>query len=88
MFNITIPLEVPSDLLLTLNETEKELKEHMQLAVAMMLFFQKKITIGKAVKLSGLTRYEFEKALANNKIPISDISLEDVVEDVEKLEIL
>ena len=85
MYNITIHLEVLSDLLLTLNETEMELKVHMQLAVAMMLFFQKKITIGKAVKLSGLTRYEFEKALVKNKIPISDISVEQVLEDVEKL---
>ena len=85
MKNITIPLEIPSDFLLTLNESEQEMKSHFQTAIAMMLFQEGKLTIGKAIQLSGLTRFEFEKALAKNKIPISVLDFDQIMEDVEKL---
>ena len=70
MKNITIQVDIPSDMLVALNESEKELKSHFQTATAMMLFQEGKLTIGKAIQLSGLTRFEFEKALAKNKIPV------------------
>lgn len=85
MKNITIPVDVPSDLLVTLNETEKELKYHFQVAIAIMLFQEGKLTIGKSIQLSGLTRFEFEKALAKNKIPISWFDENEILSDVEKL---
>jgi predicted HTH domain antitoxin len=51
----------------------------------MMLFQEGKLTIGKAIQLSGLTRFEFEKALTKNNIPISNQSIEQVFSDMEKL---
>jgi len=85
MKNITIPIEVSSDFLVALNESEQELKTHFQTAIAMMLFQEGKLTMGKAIQLSGLTRFEFEKALAKNKIPISVLDNEQIMTDVEKL---
>ena len=85
MKSITIPVEIPADIMIALNESEQELKNHFQVALAMMLFQEGKLTIGKATQLSGLTRYAFEKALAKNNIPISNPSLEQVMADVEKL---
>lgn len=85
MKNITIPLDIPSDVMIALNESEKELKTHFQIAVAMMLFQEGKLTIGKATQLSGLSRYEFEKSLAKNNIPVSNLSLDQVLSDFEKL---
>ncbi|MEN8118982.1 MAG: UPF0175 family protein [Bacteroidota bacterium] len=64
MKNITIPVNIPHNLMITLNESEQELKSHFQVAIAIMLFQEGKLTIGKAIQLSGLTRYEFEKSLA------------------------
>ncbi len=64
MKNITIPVNIPSDIMIALNESEQELKSHFQIAIAMMLFQDGKLTIGKAIQLSGLTRFEFEKSLA------------------------
>jgi len=58
-------------LLVTQNETQQELKSHFHTVTAMMLFQEGKLTIEKAIQLSGLTRIEFEKALAKNKIPVS-----------------
>ncbi|MCF8365475.1 MAG: UPF0175 family protein [Bacteroidales bacterium] len=85
MQNITIPLDVPSDLIIALNETEEELKIHFQSLIAMMLFREGKLTIGKAIQLSGLTRFEFEKALAKNKISVAETDVDQVMSDVDKL---
>ena len=85
MKNITIQLDIPSDMLIALNESEKELKCHFQVAIAMMLFQEGKLTLGKAIQLSGLTRFEFEKSLSKNKIAVSDLNIEQIMLDVGKL---
>lgn len=85
MKNISITVEVPYDILIALNESEQELKSHFQIAIAMMLFQEEKLTLGKAIELSGLTRFEFEKSLAKNKIPVSRLSFEQIMSDVDKL---
>lgn len=85
MKNITIPVDIPSDILIALNETEQELKNHFQVAIALMLFQEGKLTLGKAIQLSGLTRFEFEKSLAKNKISVSELNVEQIMSDVDKL---
>ena len=84
MKNITIPVDVPSDMLVALNESEQELKNHFQIEIAMMLFQEGKLTLGKAIQLSGVTRFEFEKSLFKNKIPVSDLNIEQIMSDVNK----
>ena len=85
MKNITISVDIPSDLMIALNESEQELKSHFQVAIAIMLFQEGKLTLGKAIQLSGLTRYEFEKALAKNKISVSSLNMDQILSDVDKL---
>jgi predicted HTH domain antitoxin len=85
MKNICIPVEISPDIMTALNSTEQELKDQFQIGIAMMLFKEGKLTFGKAVQLSGLTRYEFEKHLAKNNIPISDQSIDQVFSDLEKI---
>ena len=85
MKNITIPVDVPTDVLIALNESEQELKAHFQIAIAMMLFQEGKLTLGKAIQLAGVSRFEFEKSLAKNKISISNLSFEQIMSDVDTL---
>lgn len=85
---LTIPIKVPSEILLQLNETEEELQSEFQLALAVLLFHKKKLTIGKAIQFSGVSRYEFENALVKYHIPISEIDLDQINVDVEKLSTL
>lgn len=82
---ITIPVDIPSDLLIALNESEQELKAHFQVSIALMLFQEGKLTFGKATQLSGLTRFEFERALAKNKIPVSILDPDQIMSDTKKL---
>jgi predicted HTH domain antitoxin len=85
MNTLTISIDFPSDILLSLNETEDELKQGIKTSLAMRFYSLQKLTIGKAAQLSGLTRFEFETLLSENKIPISNLSIEDVIDDIKKL---
>ena len=80
-----IKIDLPSDILLTLNETENELKQNIKTSLAMRLYSQKRLTIGKAAQISGMSRFDFENLLAENNIPISNLSIEDVLNDSRKL---
>jgi len=81
----TINIDLPSDILFTINESETELKKRIKFSLAIQLYLQQKVTIGKAAQIAGLSRFEFETVLSENKIPISNLDLEDVLGDIEKL---
>ncbi len=85
MKTTTIPLVLPSDLLMTLNVSEEELRERGQIALAAELFKEAKLTLGQAVRLSGLGRMAFEKELAKRKIAVINLSEEQILADIEKL---
>ena len=81
----TINIEFPFDILLTINESENELKKRIKISLAIQLYSQQKVTIGKASQIAGVSRFEFETILSEDKIPISNLDLEDVLGDIEKL---
>jgi predicted HTH domain antitoxin len=80
-----ISIDLPSDILLALNETEAELKQRIKTSLAMRLYKLQKLTIGKAAQLSGLPRFEFETLLSENEIPISNLTIRDVMDDSKKI---
>jgi predicted HTH domain antitoxin len=85
MKNITIPVDISPEIMIALNENEQDLKHYFQIGIAIMLFQEGKLTIGKAIQLSGLTRFEFEKALAKKNIPVSNPGIDQIFSDMEKL---
>jgi len=85
MKTLTIPVNVSPNILVALNETEQELQGRFQSRIAVMLFQEGKLTIGKAVQLSGLTRYEFEKLLVQNNIAAPHQNADEIFRDLNKL---
>lgn len=81
----TISIDFPDDILLALNETESELKQQIKIALAIRLYKLQKFTIGKAAQISGLSRLQFETILSENEVPISNLTIDDVIDDIEKL---
>lgn len=81
----TISVDFPNDVLLALNESEKDLKRWIKITLAIQLYKLQKLTIGKATQLSGLPRLEFEKELSKNKVSISNLTKADILDDIEKL---
>ena len=80
-----IHIDLPADILLTINESENELKKRIKVSLAIQLYCQKKATIGKASQIAGVSRFEFETILSENQIPISNLELEDILNDIQKL---
>jgi predicted HTH domain antitoxin len=81
----TIHIDLPSDILLTLNESEKDLKKRIKIALAIQLYVQQKVTIGKAAQIADLSRLQFETVLSEYQIPISLLSPDEVLADAKKL---
>jgi predicted HTH domain antitoxin len=85
LMNKTLQIQIPADLLITLNETEEELGQEFKLYAAIWLYALKKLTIGKAIQLSGLTRPDFEKKLMEFNLPIFNTDIKDYEDDRLKL---
>ena len=81
----TITVDFPSDILLTLNENENELKQDIKLSLAIRLYILQKLTIGKAAQIAGLSRFDFETVLSDNEVSISNLTIDDVINDIQKL---
>ncbi len=81
----SITIDLHSDILLTLNESENELKQAIKLSLAIRLSGLQKLTIGKASQIAGLSRYDFETVLSDNNVSLSNLTLADVLNDNQKL---
>jgi predicted HTH domain antitoxin len=81
----TISIDFPSDILLTLNENENELKQNIKLSLSIRLYKLQKITIGKAAQIAGCSRFDFERILSENEVPISNLTIDDILGDSRKL---
>jgi predicted HTH domain antitoxin len=81
----TISIDIPSDILIALNESESKLKNEIKILLAIRFYQQEKLTIGKAAQLCGLSRIEFESLLSENQISISNLTLDDIISDSKKL---
>ena len=83
-----IRMQIPQDIFIALNINEDEMVFNLKLNYAIELFRSGKLTIGKAAELAGMKRYSFECELSERNMPISDITFQEVKEDVKKLKIL
>ena len=81
----TITIDFPSDIFLTLNETETELKKDIKLSLAIRLYRLQKLTLGKAAQIAELSHFDFETVLSDNGVSISNLTIDDVIEDSKKL---
>jgi predicted HTH domain antitoxin len=81
-----ISLDFPADILLALNETENQLVQRIKLALAVQLYKAQKLTVGKAAQIAGLPRLQFETALADYNIPVSNLTADEVMDDISKLQ--
>lgn len=81
-----ISVDFPADILLALNETENQLVQRIKLALAVQLYKAQKLTIGKAAQIAGLSRLQFETALVDYNIPVSNLTADEVLDDISKLQ--
>ena len=83
--NTQITIDFPLDILLPLNKNENELRQDIKFALVIRLYRLQKLAIGKAAQIAGLSQLDFETMLSENEVPISNLTIEDVMNDGQKL---
>lgn len=73
-------LEVPDEMIGVSDYSERDLK----IDVAVLLYKRQVVTLARAARWVGMTRLEFQKALAEQGFPIN-FSLEDFETDLKTL---
>ncbi|MFP4203557.1 MAG: UPF0175 family protein [Opitutales bacterium] len=76
-----IALEVPDDLLAEWGEEEEQVKRRLQLELALHLYASRKVSVGRAAEISGLSRSSFEDALRASDIE-RNYSFDDLESDL------
>jgi predicted HTH domain antitoxin len=64
---------------------QASLLTEIRLSIALMFFQQKKISIGKALQITNLSIYEFQKECQKNKIPVVDYEPDELKEEFKLL---
>jgi len=82
MESLTIDIDVQPDILISLNPNSAEFSKDLKLWAAISLFQFGKLSLSRASNLAGYHRYDFENILADLKIPISNVSIEDVEKEL------
>ena len=77
---------VPQDLARILRISEKELPKTVRIYLAIVLYREGVISLGKAAEIAGVSRWEMMEILASKGVSIQ-YDEEDLREDVETLEI-
>ncbi|EEB74770.1 UPF0175 family protein [Thermococcus sp. AM4] len=78
-------VKVPSDLMRILRLDEGELERAVRLYLAIELYREGVVSLGKAAEIAGLSRWEMMELLASKGIPLN-YDDDDLREDVETLE--
>jgi len=78
-------VKVPSDLMRILRLDEEELEKAVRLYLAIELYREGVVSLGKAAEIAGLSRWEMMELLASKGIPLN-YDEDDLSEDIETLE--
>jgi len=79
-----VQLEIPEEILYTLNESTAEFTLQMRLFTALQLFKRHKLSLGKAAKLAGMDKEQFMIELDKNEIPLIDYNPDELEDELER----
>ena len=78
---MALTIEIPQDILTSSRLTMDELKQEM----AVLLYQQNRLSVGKARELAGMSLWQFRQLLASRLIPVH-LDEEDVLDELDTLE--
>jgi len=85
MQTLTVNIDIQPDILISLNQNKVDFAKQLKLWAAISMFQHGKLSLARAANLADLHRYDFENILAELKIPISNINIEDAKKELELL---
>ncbi|MEZ4867966.1 MAG: UPF0175 family protein [Caldilineaceae bacterium] len=85
MNTMQITLDVPEDLLFTLNQSTEEFTAQICLWTALNLYKNHKLTLLQAAQLAKMDWHQFVTALDKHEIPVIDYSPTELEAEVQRL---
>ena len=82
-----IMVEIPDDLEVILKIDKKDIPKAVKLYLAIELYREGKISLGKASEIAGISKEEMMEVLSRKGIPIN-YDIDDLKEDIKRLECL
>lgn len=76
-----IAIELPNDFVAF--QAQHQVQRDISLSYALWLFQNERVTIVKAAELAGLDIYDFIAACKENRVPVINISREELLEELE-----
>lgn len=81
--NDVLEIQIPPEVLAKLNRTREELGRDLRLYGALMLFRLGKLSSGAAAAVAGVPRVMFLDLCAEYGIPVSSITPDELLEEIE-----
>ena len=78
-----IAIELPNDFVAF--QAEPEIRKEIQTSYALWLFQRERVTLVKAAELAGLDLYDFMAVCKDNRVPVIDISRDELLEGLTGL---
>ncbi len=82
-----IEIDLPQDIIFAMRGLEKpeEIKKKLKIALAIFLFKERSISLGKATELTEMSRVRFEEVLKEHGIPAYEYSEKDFEKDQQMI---
>ena len=80
-----LEIDMPSELLFLLRETEEGFKEKVKLWLATKMFEEGKLSLEQAAELAGYSKTAFIEILGKSRVSIFNYPVEELKEDVENI---
>lgn len=81
-----IAIELPNDFVAL--QSKSEIKQEIRTAYALWLYQQERLTLMKAAELAGFDLYDFMMICKTHCIPVIDMSSEELLEELDRLNTL
>jgi predicted HTH domain antitoxin len=85
VFGDSVTLTFPGDIPQKCRERHLDLTKDLKRYIAALLYQNSIVSVGKAAELADLGQVDFERFLSMNSIPVSKLSIEDVMADAKKI---
>ena len=80
----SMTIELPEEVFSALRKAPEEFVKEMRIEAATQWYAQERISQEKGAEIAGISRAEFIDELARRRIPVDQVSFEELMEEVRR----
>jgi predicted HTH domain antitoxin len=81
----TVTLHLPETVSWVIQSSDIDIEHDVRVALGMKYYLDQRISIGKAAELAGMDRIDFETYLSEHQVPISLLTYDDIMKDLDNM---